>query len=303
MRELDELAKTAKPSSARLQAAIALTGINVDKAAALGDGHLRCRRSWRVKIPAELIQGDSAAKTRPQGSLTRELAKAEIPADVAKLALRTVHASGRESKELIAAINKAGKLGAKPPPPNPTELAALVVEVRSQGDVARGESVFRRKDLNCFKCHAIAGSGGQVGPDLSSVGASAPVDYLIESLLLPNKAVKENYHSWVVATRDGRFFTGIKARESNTELVVRDCRRLRDRGSHKQNRIAYDRPFAHAGGAYRCAYTRRVSRSRSLPVRVGQRRPGCFAQGQSGASLADARYQCRWPPANYSNDV
>ena len=58
-----------------------------------------------------------------------------------------------------------------------------------RGDPTRGEAVFRRKDLACFKCHAIAGAGGQVGPDLASVGASAPVDYLIDSLLQPNKAI------------------------------------------------------------------------------------------------------------------
>ena len=220
VRELDELAKTAKPASARLQAAIALTGINVDKAAARATAI--CAAEPAGLDPTDMIQAILQQRQGPR-ALTRELANAAIPADVAKLALRTVRASGRESKELIEAINKAGKLGAKRPAPNPSELATLVGEVRAQGDAFRGESVFRRKELTCFKCHAIAGAGGQVGPDLGSVGASAPVDYLIESLLVPNKAVKENYHSWVVATKDGRFFTGIKARESNTELVLRDA--------------------------------------------------------------------------------
>jgi putative heme-binding domain-containing protein len=49
------------------------------------------------------------------------------------------------------------------------------------------------------------------------------VDYLIDSLLLPNKAVKENYHSLVVGTTDGRILTGIKVRETNTELVLRNA--------------------------------------------------------------------------------
>ena len=87
----------------------------------------------------------------------------------------------------------------------------------------RGEAIYRRKELTCMKCHAVAGVGGLVGPDLGSIGASAQVDYLIESVLVPNKAVKENYHSWLVATKDGKFFTGIKARESSTEWVLRDA--------------------------------------------------------------------------------
>ncbi len=220
VRDLDEMARSAKPAIARTQAAIALSSINVDKAAASVAAIFA--QSSPDQNPAELIQAILQQKQGPK-ALAREMATATLPADVAKLALRTVRASGRETKELIAALNKAGKLGAKRPAPNPTELAHLVAEVRSRGDAHRGESVFRRKELTCFKCHAIGGAGGQVGPDLSSIGASAPVDYLIESLLVPNKAVKENYHSWVISTKDGSFFTGIKARESNTELVLRDA--------------------------------------------------------------------------------
>src|SRR5262249_53053609 len=59
--------------------------------------------------------------------------------------------------------------------------------------------------------------------DLASIGASAQVDYLIESLLLPNKAIKENYHSVVVTTREGRLFAGIPVRQTERELVVRDA--------------------------------------------------------------------------------
>ncbi len=220
VQELSELAKSAKTTSARTQAAIALSSINVDKAAA-SLATIFAQNS-PDQNPAELIQAILQQKQGPK-ALARALSTASLPADVAKLALRAVRASGRETKELTAALNKAGKLGAKRPAPNPTELAHLMAEVRSRGDAHRGESVFRRKELTCFKCHAIGGAGGQVGPDLSSIGASAPVDYLIESLLVPNKAVKENYHSWVVSTKDGSFFTGIKARESNTELVLRDA--------------------------------------------------------------------------------
>ena len=75
----------------------------------------------------------------------------------------------------------------------------------------------------CLKCHAIAGAGGQVGPDLTSIGASAQVDYLIESILLPSKKIKENYHSILVSTSDGQVKTGIKVRETKTELVLRDA--------------------------------------------------------------------------------
>jgi hypothetical protein len=46
---------------------------------------------------------------------------------------------------------------------------------------------------------------------------------LLESILEPNKAVKEGYHSLVVNTLDGKVITGIKLRESPQELVLRDA--------------------------------------------------------------------------------
>jgi len=155
--------------------------------------------------------------------LAEALANKSLPADTAKLAARAARATGREDPKLIDALNKAGGLSGTPAPPTPEQVAQLVADAAKQGDAARGEAIFRRKDLNCLKCHAVAGAGGQVGPSLESVGASAPADYLVDSLLQPNKAVKENYHSMVVATNDGRIINGIKIRQTGSELVLRDA--------------------------------------------------------------------------------
>ncbi len=170
------------------------------------------------------------AKTVVDGFLDRRegpdaLAKAlggkKLDADLAKLAVRDVRASGRASQALIDAFAKSGSLGETNRVWTPEEKAALLAEL-PHGDPARGEAVFRREDLTCLKCHAVAGAGGQVGPSLESIGASAPVDYLLDSLLEPDKAVKENYHATVVATEDGRVLTGIQVRQTDTELVLRD---------------------------------------------------------------------------------
>ena len=85
----------------------------------------------------------------------------------------------------------------------------------------RGENVYTRASLACINCHAIGGVGGKVGPDMTSLGASAPLDYLIESIYEPNAKIKENYHSVIVATEDGQTFTGIETEETDDELVIR----------------------------------------------------------------------------------
>jgi putative heme-binding domain-containing protein len=155
--------------------------------------------------------------------LTVALEGRELPADVAKVGLRAARATGRDHTALATALMKAGKLATANRTLTPAQMKQLVEDVQKLGDPARGELIYRRTDQACQKCHAIAGAGGLVGPDLASIGASAPVDYLIESLLLPNKAIKENYHSLIVATTIGKVLTGVKVRESATELVLRDA--------------------------------------------------------------------------------
>ncbi len=175
----------------------------------------------RSKDPAEaedLVARFARLKNAP-AALASALGGKTLEPDVAKLSLR----AGRDHQSLAAAIRKAGGLGEAPKPLTDAEKQAILAAVASTGDAARGEAVFRRKDAQCLKCHAVAGAGGQVGPSLESIGASAPVDYLLDALLEPNKAIKENYHSIVVATSDGKIVSGIKVRESGQELVVRDA--------------------------------------------------------------------------------
>ncbi|QEH37798.1 hypothetical protein OJF2_63890 [Aquisphaera giovannonii] len=157
------------------------------------------------------------------GLLARALAGKSLDADVARVSLRAVRASGRPAEDLAAAIARAGRLEAGTRRFDAAGMAAFLSEVARSGDPARGERIFRSKEATCLKCHAIAGAGGQVGPGLESIGASAQPDYLVDSLLEPGKAVKENYHATVVATDDGRLITGIRVRQTDEELVLRDA--------------------------------------------------------------------------------
>ena len=157
------------------------------------------------------------------GELTAALADATLDADVAKLTLRAVRSASRQSPELISAIQKAGGLSDAGWKLTPELLKELVAEVGTTGNAHRGEAIFRRQELQCAKCHAIAGAGGRVGPDLISVGASAQVDYLVQSLLTPNSKLKENFHSVVILTDDGRVVTGIPVRQNDDEVVLRDA--------------------------------------------------------------------------------
>jgi putative heme-binding domain-containing protein len=206
------------PPALRRLALIALVGLDPEAAS---------RRAFDVlsaapggEGAAEVFDAFLQQKKGPE-LLASALAGRKLPADVAKVGVRTVRTSGREAPALLEAPTRGGGLTFGARTLSAREMRQLVADVARLGDPARGESVFRRKDQTCLKCHAIAGAGGQVGPDLSSIGASAPADYLVESLVEPNKAIKENYHAVFVTTESGKLYTGIKVRQTKTELVLR----------------------------------------------------------------------------------
>ena len=87
----------------------------------------------------------------------------------------------------------------------------------------RGESVFRRPDLNCMTCHAVSKAGGDVGPDLSSIGQSSPPDYIILSILVPDQSIKEQYHTLVMLTTDGQVYQGIVTDKDNQRVVLKEA--------------------------------------------------------------------------------
>jgi cytochrome c551/c552 len=47
--------------------------------------------------------------------------------------------------------------------------------------------------LACVACHKVAGQGGEIGPDLSSIGASRDREYLRRAILAPAADVAEGY--------------------------------------------------------------------------------------------------------------
>ena len=103
----------------------------------------------------------------------------------------------------------------------PEAIAKMAAAANSKGDPHRGEIIYRRPALACTACHAIGGAGGKVGPDMSSIGASAPLDYLIESVVDPGAKIKEGYHSVTIETRDGKTIMGQLIGSGDNSAAVR----------------------------------------------------------------------------------
>ncbi len=218
-REIERLAGPEAPASARAMAIGALAAFDPEAGAARAADRLATAVDRRRRRgPARPPPPDARRPGRAGEGRGRQVA----PGRLRQAGRARGPFVGRDAPGLIEALTKAGGLSSSRPP-TAEEVSALAADVARLGDPARGEAIFRRRELSCLKCHAIAGAGGQVGPGLESVGAAAPVDYLVDSLLNPSKAVKENYNAVAVATADGRVVTGIKVRQTDAELVLRDA--------------------------------------------------------------------------------
>ncbi len=140
---------------------------------------------------------------------TMEESQLSIRPNIAREAIRLVRSSAAPEPRLIAALQQAGQLNASGWKLTDDQRASLLQRVGTHGDPHAGERIYRRADLQCLNCHAIGGVGSVVGPDMISIGASAPVDYLLESLLEPSAKIKEGYHSKKILTIDGLILTGM----------------------------------------------------------------------------------------------
>ena len=155
--------------------------------------------------------------------LREALSGQRLPEVAARAGMRVAREGGRDDIELVTAFATAGGLAADTQKLTDELVKELAERVMAKGDPQRGERVYRRTDLACTTCHAIGGAGGKVGPDMTSIGASAPVDYLVESLTMPNAKIKEGYHAVVVETKGGEEYTGTVARETQQELFLRNA--------------------------------------------------------------------------------
>jgi uncharacterized repeat protein (TIGR03806 family) len=82
-----------------------------------------------------------------------------------------------------------------------------------------GRTAFRQ--TGCSQCHRFAGDGGSVGPELTGVGRRLPPRDLLESILLPSKAIAEGYANTEIETGSGEVVAGRIEREDDRVLVLR----------------------------------------------------------------------------------
>jgi putative heme-binding domain-containing protein len=138
----------------------------------------------------------------------------------------------------LAAIIRSGIPGTAMPPNNVTEADAgrIVGYLRSlpaaksasmtaglHGDAANGKAIFEGKG-GCRECHMAAGSGGFLGPDLSSVGVTRRAAELERALTDPSADIRTGNLTATVVKRDGSTIVGRLLNQDTYSLQLIDAK-------------------------------------------------------------------------------
>jgi quinoprotein glucose dehydrogenase len=174
---------------------------------ALKDGTLVERQSALAVLGD--LKNDSAAAAVGE-ALDRLLAKDCPP----EQALDLLEAAGKQS----ALKAKLAKYEASRPKDD--HLAAYRESLLG-GDAEAGRNLFFAKaEVSCLRCHKVKGEGGDVGPDLTGIGGRQKRDYLLESIVDPNKQIAQGFETVVLTLTNGKVVSGIVKGEDAKEVKL-----------------------------------------------------------------------------------
>ncbi|MCW1884629.1 c-type cytochrome [Luteolibacter flavescens] len=123
--------------------------------------------------------------------------------------------AAKAAKEAVAAAGSGGKKVAELPIPEVAKAA-----MTGKGDVATGARLYTSQ--GCIACHAIDPKAEQKGPYLGAAGAKFTRDYLIDSILEPNKVVAQGFQTSMIKMKDGTAKMGFITAEADGIVEVRD---------------------------------------------------------------------------------
>ncbi|MGD1212345.1 MAG: c-type cytochrome [Candidatus Acidiferrales bacterium] len=133
------------------------------------------------------------------------------------------------------------------------------------GDAKKGKEVY---DANgCSTCHMVAGTGGDLGPDLTKIGAQRTADFLHDVLLDPgahlpatDTALQERagYPAYVMyraVTANGKVVEGMRVDEDSFTIQLRDA----SGQLHSLRKLSLQKLEAEPGKSFMPSYKDKLS--------------------------------------------
>ncbi len=95
-----------------------------------------------------------------------------------------------------------------------------LVAALDRGNAERGKKLFLTEKAKCSTCHRVGQEGGNIGPDLTTIGANRSRRDLLESIVFPSSTLVRQYEPFTVYTVQGRVLTGLVARETENDIYL-----------------------------------------------------------------------------------
>jgi putative heme-binding domain-containing protein len=106
-------------------------------------------------------------------------------------------------------------------------IAAYLLHLRNPngdepitGDAGAGSKLFFT--AGCSGCHMYQGSGGRLGPDLSSIGQAKSAAQIENLIAKPHQKLAEGFQTVELRMRDGRTIRGVRKNEDTFSIQVMD---------------------------------------------------------------------------------
>lgn len=121
--------------------------------------------------------------------------------------------SATEDSVLIAKMDKLNEVG---------YTADSYLETLYGGNRWNGRDVFNSNPTaQCVRCHAVNGSGGEVGPPLDNIANILTREQILEALIEPSARLAPGYGTVNLTLTDGQVVSGVPLEENNKELLLR----------------------------------------------------------------------------------
>jgi putative heme-binding domain-containing protein len=113
-------------------------------------------------------------------------------------------------------------------------LGDAAMGVASTGDPAKGKAVYEAS--GCANCHIVNGVGGNLGPDLTTIGSLRPSDLIRLEIQNPGGNLPKSpvtgvavgkwteYLIFRAITKDGHVIEGMREGESTLEILLEDSK-------------------------------------------------------------------------------
>jgi putative membrane-bound dehydrogenase-like protein len=188
----------------------------------------RSAREELLRLRRTLLDPAAERSAREQAATTLAASKAggetllslaaqgKLPKDFAEAVAETVFRNPDLGVRALAGqyFKRPSRTGEPMPP---------IAEIgRMKGDAGRGRKVFLSEAAACSKCHAFAGQGGDVGPDLTHVRTKLGREGIFDSIVNPSATVAAEFEPWLIETKDGESYTGFVLGSSDT-LMLKDA--------------------------------------------------------------------------------